>query len=170
MLVKIIVSTIFIFFTFSGLVISQPRHVKGMQMGGVVLSHSPSQVTAGVVYQRYLSDVLSLKCNGFFQSITKGTTTYTNYIVNPEALYAIGNKNALYVNLKAGFFVGSGFAKSEIVSKKSFFVGEEVGFNVELFIVPKFKVDLDLNQQFYQKALFANYTYGFKVSLLYCLN
>jgi len=140
-------------------------------MGGFIFSNSSSQTTFGVAYQNYFSNSLSLKCNGFYESIAKQTTSYKNYIINPEALYTVfGNKNSLYLNVKSGVFAGTGSAKSEIVKENQAFFGVDLGLSVEMFILPKFKIDLDVDQRFYQKALFANYRYGYTVSLLYFLN
>jgi hypothetical protein len=139
----------------------QPRHSKGQNMIGCSFGLGEKSQIYGLSYQYFLDDTKSIKTSVLFDKTSFVLTKYQSFALKPELYYTVltNNKNR-FLNLKAGAFVGSEYWENEIFKKTSkTFFGVDIGSSLEIYVFPRLKLEVEIEQQFLSKSLLAQHRF-----------
>lgn len=115
---------------------------------------------------------MSLKTTSYFQAVDVYPTQGHIATIQPDFQYNFFKyRKFFYANAKLGMLTGIETLKNEVFPKSNpnIYYGETVGLGLEIFLWHRIKLDLDVEQQFWQGSLLANYRPFVKIGLNYNL-
>jgi hypothetical protein len=132
----------------------QVRHVKGIDMLGFEIGTLSQGFTAGISWQNYIEQFLSVKIGCYYEIYSVKYFRYNQYSLNVEGVFTLlSNHKILYLNATGGLVAGFDRITSQGISYESnaLAIGEKLGLNAEIFITPALKLDLGISQRIFQK-------------------
>lgn len=146
------------------------RHVSGNSSAGASYVFIENGFGLNLNYTHYIKSNVLFRNNFHFEYAEIGLSNYRLFAENPEALYTIADLGSIvFFNAKAGFIAGIERMKNTTLDKmeQKFIIGEEIGFNIEVFIHKGLQFNIDAGQRLFQFSKIGNKSYLVKAGFNY---